>query len=330
MIFEDPAELKERIESRVGRKVYGRAPVVEDTSNYLAIASGSVLRLDGDDYYVTADATEGRFGIGDQPKLWVKYAVDLTDGSRKIIKLVFHERFTTSLGPFTVRCVRDPDKESRVLEAVAGDTRFMQGRTVRDHAGNNVRIIDRIQGETLFNMVATCEAAHEAYFHETMPGILRKVLGTLEALDELHRAGLQHGDVRNDHIFIERDTGAYRWIDFDYAVNYLDYDVWSVGNILTYVAAKGIITCRAAIRRQSQSGITTCVTPNDTLLFYKYRLANLRKLFPYVPRELNDLLMRFSTGTMDFYTSVGEIVRDLAGVLPGLGANSGTELPDGA
>ena len=320
MIFDNPAELKDRIIEITGRKVYSRVTVSDDTSNYMLLGSGSVLRLDGGDYYITADAKEGRFGIGDQPKLWVKYAFDLTDGSQKIIKLVFLERFTTSLGPFTIRCDRDPDKESAVLEAVAGDRRFMQGRTVRDVSGNNVRIIDRIRGDTLFNLVATDRDNHERYFERTMPGVLRKVHGALEALDFLHRSGLQHGDVRNDHIFVERDTGDYRWIDFDYQVNYLDYDVWSVGNILTYVAAKGILTCRAARRSQQRAGLEPCIAGDDALLFFKYRLANLRKIYPYIPAALNELLMRFSTETMDFYTSVGEIVRDLGEVLG--------ELPD--
>ena len=85
---------------------------------------------------------------------------------------MFHEQFTTTLGAFTVRCVRDMDKESRVLELVEGDERFMQGHSVRDAAGNNVRVIDRIQGPSLFNKVALLREDHETYFHETLPGLL--------------------------------------------------------------------------------------------------------------------------------------------------------------
>ena len=106
MIIENPVELKERIERFTPRRVRGEVPIVEDTSNYLQIQGGMVLRVGGDDLFVMGDAREGRFGISDQPKFWVKRAVDLEDGSSKIVKLVFHEQFTTKLGLFTVRCHR--------------------------------------------------------------------------------------------------------------------------------------------------------------------------------------------------------------------------------
>ena len=303
-------ELKELITEKTGRRVFGAVRILEDTTDYMGISAGTVLRLDGHDFFVMGDAKEGRFGIDDQPKLWVKYVVDLSSGERKILKLVFHEQFTTTLGPFNMRCVRQPDKESRVLDVVGDDPRFMHGRTVWDSAGNNVRIIDLIRGESLFSHIGNLEQPHEEYFHETLPGILRKVLGAIGALVFLEDKGLQHGDVRNDHILIEKETGEYRWIDFDYSVNYLDYDLWSVGNILTYVVSKGIITLRKAERQGARD-----LSNDDALLFYNYRLANVRKVLPYVPEELNRILMRFSAATLDFYESLGEVERDLRGYL---------------
>jgi len=312
MIFENPKELKERVERMAGRRVYGAVQVVEDTSNYMSIYGGMVLRLAGIDYFVTGDATEARFGIDDQPKFWVKYAVDLTDGAKKILKLVFHESFQAKLGPATVRCVRRPEKESEVLDLVAGDARFMQGRTVQDCAGNNVRIIDRIRGDTLYNHVAVLEQSHEEYFHDSLPAILDKVVGCIEALAFLHEHGQQHGDVRNDHIMIERDSGAYRWIDFDYWVNYLDYEVWCVGNVLTYVVGKGIIACRDATRElEGRSGAGATIEPGDALVLFPHRLANLRKLYPYIPETLNEQLMRFSASAFDFYEDVTQVIDDL-------------------
>ncbi len=305
MIYEDGAALKERIEAVAGRRVYSPPTIIEDTSNYLNIHGGTVLRIGGSDYYIRTDAKEGRFGISEQPKFWVKHAVDLTDGSRKIIKLVFHEQFSTRLGFFQVRCHRSPDKESAFLEAVTGDTRFMQGHTVRDPAGNNVRIIDLIRGDSFFNLLATLNQPHEEYFHETLPGIAHRLVGCVDAMDKLHRLGLQHGDIRNDHILVEEGTGEYRWIDFDYSVNYSDYDVWSLGNVLTYAVAKGIVTCRDA----AEAGVD--VRDEDALLFYGYRMANLRKLYPYIPRALNDLLLRFSAGAERFFTDFEEMSRAL-------------------
>jgi len=305
MIFENEAELRERIEQLAGRKVYSAPTIIEDTSNYLNIHGGTVLRVAGNDYYVRTDAKEGRFGIGDQPKFWVKHAIDLSDGSRKIIKLVFHEQFTTRLGMFQVRCRRSPDKESAVLQTVAGDRRFMQGITLRDPVGNNIRVIETIRGISFFNHVATLEQSHEEYFYETLPSYVSKLVGCIEAMDFLHRRGLEHGDIRNDHILVEADTGELRWIDFDYNVNYSDYDVWSMGNVLTYAVAKGIVTCRAA----SEAGVS--IDDDDALLFYGYRVANLRKVFPYVSRQLNDLLMRFSIGASDFFSDFEEMAHAL-------------------
>lgn len=313
MTFDDPAELKRRIVDVAGRRVYGEPVVLTDTTSYMSIAAGTVLRLEGRDYYVTGDAREGRFGIEDQPKLWVKHVVDLETGAKQILKLVFHERFTTSLGAFTIRCMRNPDKESQVLDLARGDVRFMQGRTVRDTKGNNVRVIDRIRGKTFFNYVANLRQSHEAWFAETLPGVLRQLVGCIEALAHLQDNGLQHGDVRNDHIYVERDTGAYRWIDFDYEVNYQDYDVWSVGNVLTYAVGKGIHTCREAGRSIAERGAADAtICPDEALLFYSYRFANLRRLFPYIPEDVNDLLMRFSAGTVDFYEDLGKLARDVA------------------
>ncbi len=319
MDFDNPEDLKQRIESLTGRRVYGTPRISEDTTDYMGLAAGTVLRLEGSHYFVTGEAKEGRFGIVEQPKFWVKYAYDLEDGARKILKLVFHEQFSATLGHISVRCRRDPDKESRVLELTAGDERFMQGRTVHDALGNNVRILDFIPGRSLYTHVVTVDQPHEVYFHETLPEILHRILGCIEAVEWLHRNGEQHGDVRNDHILIEGGTGRYRWIDFDYTVNYLDYDIWSMGNLLTYAVGKGIRTCKEAVATlEARSVGGTSIGPDDALLFFKYRLANLGKIYPYIPRELNDLLMRFSTSTMEFYEDLGTMVQDLRGVLAGL------------
>jgi hypothetical protein len=313
MIFENVEELRARAQAVIGRKIYSLPKITDDTSNYMQISNGSVLRLGGQDYYITGEATEGRFGISDQPKYWVKYAYELESGARKIIKLVFHESFTTTMGFFTFRLTRNPDKESRVLEVVKGDARFMQGETLRDAKGNNVRIIDFIRGKTMYNTLATLPQKHEEYYYETLPTVLTKLAGCLDALEFLHENGLQHGDVRNDHILIERDSEVFRWIDFDYEVNYGDYDVWSVGNLLTYVVGKGIHTCRDVSLVCAES--EPSVGPDDALLMFRHRLANIRKLYPYVSEDLNEMMMRFATSTVDFYEDVATISRDLRSII---------------
>jgi len=146
--------------------------------------------------------------------------------------------------------------------------------------------------------------------------VLRSILTSIEAMESLHQRGEQHGDIRNDHILIEADTGVYRWIDFDYRVNFTDYDIFGMGNILTYAVGKGIQTCRGYAGRGPKSAADAADVYNeDALLFYRYRLANLRKIFPYIPPELNEILMRFSAEATFFYESFTELAADLRRIL---------------
>ena len=40
-------------------------------------------------------------------------------------------------------------------------------------------------------------------------------------------------------------------------------------------------------------------------------MANLRKVYPYVPRSLNNILMHFSSASEVFYFTVSELLEDL-------------------
>jgi len=310
---DDSLELKQRIEAFAHRKLRRPVAVIDNAENYAAINPGMVLRLERGDYYILGEAKEGRFGIDDQPKMWVKYAIDLTDGAQKIVKLPFLEQFEINVGPFRLRCNRNPDKESRVLAAVAGDERFMQGITVHDRLGNNIRIIEQIRGRSLYRLIEDLDMPHEAFYLEVLPGLLGQVLNCLDALAGLHARGEQHGDVRNDHLWYDADRKTYRWIDFDYEANYLDYDVWSVGNVLNFVIGKGAHTCRDARS-------TACVGSEDAMVFFTHRLANLKLLHAYISPELNEILMRFSLAATEFYESVADITTDLRAALPTIGA----------
>jgi len=311
-MFENKDDLRERIKTLTGRTPPSRPNIIEDTSSYMAIHAGCVLRLAGNDYFVMGDTKEGRFGIEDQPKFWVKRAVDLTTGENKIIKLVFYEQFSTTIAGITVRCKRNPGKESAFLELVQGNPRFMQGITVTDPAGNLIRIIDFIRGNSFFNQVASMKVAHEEYFHEVLPGMMKNVVECIEAMAEVHRNGHHHGDIRNDHILIESESKEYIWIDFDYEVNFLDHDIWSMGNVLNYAVGKGIHSFYEATRKPEKYPLRTQgLDERDALAFYHYRIGNLRKLYPYISAELNDLLMRFSNETLDPYEDLESMARDL-------------------
>jgi hypothetical protein len=189
----------------------------------------------------------------------------------------------------------------------------MQGKSVVDPIGNLVRIIDFIPGPSLYRHIETFERTpHEAYFYETLPDIMGQVIACAEALSQLHKQGQHHGDVRNDHILINRKTGLYTWIDFDYKVNYSDYDIWNLGNVINMVIGKGIHTIHNVEKTpDNYPHLTTSINEEDTVLLHKIRIANLRKLFPYIPAELNDILMRFSFDSDDFYADIDSQVNDL-------------------
>ena len=57
------------------------------------------------------------------------------------------------------------------------------------------------------------------------------------------------------------------------------------------------------------------LTPSDFSLLHKSRLVNLKKLYPYIPPMLNNMLLHFSRGANVFYETVQEIVEDLNGYL---------------
>ena len=71
-----------------------RLQVHTDTSDFFRIEYGDIVMLSGRPYLIRQCAREGRFGLDDDVKHWVKHAVDLENSDRCLIKLVFYEKFT--------------------------------------------------------------------------------------------------------------------------------------------------------------------------------------------------------------------------------------------
>jgi serine/threonine protein kinase len=317
MIFEESQALKKRINEVTRRDVPGSVNIFKDTSAFMSIETGDVLRLAHNDYLVTGQAREGRFGIDDQPKFWVKTAIDLTTGSKKIIKLVFHETFNNRIGATVYRCTRSPEKESAVLQKMHGHPNFMQGRAVRDVSGNLVRIIDFISGASLYEYLRRLKISHAAYYRQTFSEVMPRLTACFEAIAHLHRQGLHHGDIRADHIVINSQTDTYVWIDFDYEVSSASYDVFCLGNVLLQAVGKGRHSLEdIRLRPIDYPDVINSLTSSDMSLMFGHRVANLRKLFPYISAELNEILMRFSNGALDPYDNVGSLLADLRLVFP--------------
>jgi serine/threonine protein kinase len=306
----------ERVRELTGWENYDRPKIVTDTTDWMRIQRGNILRLDEQEFVIEGNRYETRFGIGDQPKFWVFGAIDLKSGEKKILKMVFLEEFEVRIGIFKIRCFRSPEKEATVLDMVRHDKRFMQGYMVRDDRGNRVRVLDLIRGQTIFNHIYGIDKPHEQYFHEDLPPILHKLVSCMEAIQFLHDRGTCHGDIRNDHVIIDAETGEYRWIDFDLNQNVSDFDIWSLGNILNYSIGKGINSFQIVMKSKQFSDKTKQnLTPGDASAFYEYRVMNLRKLFPYIPESLNNILMHFAIRPKGTYGAVRELAGDFREVL---------------
>ena len=315
MIFETGAELKDRIEEMSRRKVYSPPRVWENTASFFNIASGDVLRLGGNDYYVFGDAKEGRFGMDDEPKPWVKYVYDLTAGDKKVVKLVFDETFSTRVGFFLIKAKRSARKEAEMLDAVRGHPNFMQGFSVRDTGNNLVRILDFISGRSIFNHVLECRLDHATYYTTLFPTLLDNLIICIDGMRFVAEKGLHHGDIRNDHILIESGTGIYKWIDFDYTVTHLDFDLWSLGNLIIFAAAGGLLLHRDVIEHPEKYPLRRSdITAGDCSLYHKYRIANVRKVYPYISKRLGAICLRYAIGSVRLYEGYDAMLDDLRNV----------------
>ena len=286
--------------------------VVRDTTNFIKIEYGDVLLLETGAYLIKGHEREGRFGLDDEIKYWVKKAVDVQTGQRKVIKLVFLERFAIKLANINYECFRSPQKEARILEMVRGNPNFMQGVSCPDVQNNNVRVIDFIYGTNLSDYVEETNHNHEQYFHDIFPGLLDLFLSALSGLCFLHKNHEKHGDVRRDHLIYSRD-GHLVWIDFDYNYRHGEHiaglDMAGAGNILTYLVGGADHTVLRIKKEQPE--VLARLAPADFNVVMSNRVVNLQKLFPYIPDRLNNILLHFSAGTPVFYDTVEELLSEL-------------------
>ncbi len=296
-----------------------RFRVYEDTTDFFRVEYDDVVVLDGSPYLIRHNAKEQRFGLEDEVKFWVKRAVDLGTGDLKILKLVFYETFQSHIGDLEFQCYRSPRKEARILELVAGHPAFMQGHAVPDTEGNLIRVLEFIKGRPLSKHILHLEVDHETYFHEHLPAILKHFLTSVEAIRFLHDHNEKHGDIRRDHILVDRADGTYRWIDFDFNYrhreNIYGYDLFGLGNILAFLVGKGDLLVRDLADRNP--GVLDTLSEEDLNIVFRNRVMNLRKIHPYIPEPLNRVLLHFSRGTPVFYEHTSQLISDLGEVLAG-------------
>lgn len=290
--------------------------IFSDTSDFTNIDYGDLINIDNRYLLITGYTREGRFGIDEQIKQWVPKVYDLENGQRYIVKLVFHEKYNMRLGELEITCYRNPEKEAQVIELTTGNSAFMQGYSTLDEIGNLVRILDIVNGKRLDKVVSNLGDNHQDYFENHLPGLLERFLISIEAIGILHNHGLKHGDIRRDHIFVDRDDSSFCWIDFDYDF-YLPerpfaLDILGLGSVLLYLMGQDTFRIKAVLKDPNfGERIFNTLTPDDMALLSQDRIFNLKKIYPYIPDPLNDILLHFSMGTRVMYDEVGEFYDDL-------------------
>jgi hypothetical protein len=298
-------ELLRLIRQWVPRERVPKRVRIKDTSDFFRVDYDDVVVLRGIPYFVRNNEREGRFGIDDEQKFWVKRARQLLTGDVKILKWVFKERFQARIGDLVFECVRSPQKEARILELVRGRPEFMQGETVLDSAGNQLRILDYIRGKTLGQHALEMGRDHEDFFFNYYPALLDEFIQVIEAIRFLHENG--------DHIIKDTTTGRYRWIDFDFNYQHgesrFGYDLFGLGNILLFITGRGDITTYQLLREAPT--VFDRLTEDDVNIVFHNRVNNLKKIYPYIPEKLNRVLMHFALSAPLYYEETRELLEDV-------------------
>ena len=89
------SQLQEMIAAYLGSdNLPRRFKIITDTSDFFRVDYNDVVILAGIPYLMRNYTREGRFGLDDEPKYWVRKAVNLENKEVKIIKLVFGYSFS--------------------------------------------------------------------------------------------------------------------------------------------------------------------------------------------------------------------------------------------
>ncbi len=294
-------------------RIPSRFRIHRDTTDFFRVEYDDVVVLGGKPYLIRHNARELRFGLEDEIKFWVKRAIDLRNGNLKIMKLVFYENFMARIGDIEFECFRSPKKEARILDLVSGHNNFMHGYSIQDEKDNLIRVLDFVRGKPLSTYVGNMELGHEAYYYEQFQGVWDHFFECVQAIRFLHENGEKHGDIRRDHILIDRESGHYRWIDFDFNYrhreNIYGYDLFGLGNILVFLVGMGDVLL-PDLKRMGHPSLGT-LSEDDLNLVLNNRVVNLKKIYPYIPESLNQVLMHFSKGANWFYENTAQLLEDL-------------------
>jgi len=135
----------------------------------------------------------------------------------------------------------------------------------------------------------------------------------IDAVRFLQNQGEKHGVIRRDLILIDRNRGRYRWIDYDFNYrhreNIYGYDLFGLGNVLVFLVGMGDVLL-PDLKKQNHPALDALLE-EDLNIVFSNRVANLKKIYPYIPESLNRVLMHFSKGANWFYENTAQLLDDL-------------------
>ncbi len=289
--------------------------VIKNFGNFFFIEYGDIIEINGKRYTILGHEYERRFGM-EEPKYWVRKAVDQETGEKKIIKFSFSESFETSFHQKKINYRRNNHKEAVILDLCRNHPSFVKGFVHRDQYGNYIQILNFISGPNFLTYIDSIPLDHETYLYTVLPEVLKKLIVAFKAIGFLHQHGLKHGDIRNDHILVAQPDNDYIWIDFDYdyelPANPYALEVFQLGNILINAVGKGFHTIQKISGDTAFYGdLKDRIDPADFCLLHRRRFINLKKIYANIPMALNDLLMRFSVDGGPPYEGVTDLVHDM-------------------
>ena len=90
------------------------------------------------------------------------------------------------------------------------------------------------------------------------------------------------------------------------------YDLFGLGNILIFLVGGGDITIQQL--QADESSVLAELGPEDMNIIFNNRVADIQKIYPYVPDALNYILLHFSNGANLYYENTQQLLQDLAEV----------------
>ena len=185
---------------------------------------------------------------------------------------------------------------------------FVNGQTFEDSKGNIVNIFEHIEGETLHEVIQGIKVGHREYFKDHFPDLALKLLDLARALQELHeRLKITHSDIHLKNIIIQDGTRKPFLIDYDFPIMSERYsDIEELGLSLLDLALK-----------------STCAEGSHTLydfpkleftggeLWDEEVILNARKIYSYIPEDINNILLRFADDCENRYKTASEFADDL-------------------